>query len=192
MKDGRAIKIKFLFQFVLVVMILSGLTACYNEKSNAATAQSNEAKFDKNKDLQFLLDAGEIALEQIKCGQLAQKKSLNVDIQALGKMLEEDYTNALNELIPLAQSKGLTIPIALTDKSQATYNQLVATPINYFDRAYCDIEVNRHEEIVAKFQKVFTESADEGTRRWALSKLPKLRQNLAFSLMTQKKFDSIK
>jgi predicted outer membrane protein len=192
MKDGIFIKIKFLFQLVLVTMVLSGLTACYNEKSNGATAESNEVKFDKNKDLQFLLDAAEMSLEQIKFAQFAQKNSANIDIQEFGKMIEAGYTSALNELIPLAESKGLTIPIALTDKSQTAYNQLVATPINYFDRAYCDVEVNRHEELVAKFQKVFTESSDDKTRRWALSKLPELRQNLAFSLMTQKKLEPVR
>jgi predicted outer membrane protein len=189
MKNGRAIKIKYLFQLGLILFVLSGSTGCYNEKLNVATAETNEVKFDKNKDLQFLMDAGEIGLEQIKFAQLAQKKSPNADIQAFGKMLEESYTNALNELIPLAESKGLTIQIALTDKSQATYNQLVATPINSFDKAYCAIAVSRHEEAVAKFQKVFTESSDDDTRRWALSKLPELRRHLAFSLMTQKKFE---
>jgi putative membrane protein len=192
MKNGMSIKIRCLFQLGLMLLVLSGSTGCYNEKVNVATAESNEAKFDKNKDLQFLRDAGEIGLEQIKFGQLAQKKSLNADIQAFGKMLEEGYTNALNELIPLAESKGLTIPIALTERSQATYNQLVATPINSFDKAYCDVAVSRHEEAVAKFQKVFTESSDEGTRRWALSKLPELRRHLAFSQMTQNKFEPIK
>jgi putative membrane protein len=191
MKNGMSIKIRYLYQLGLIVLVLSSSTGCYNEKVSGATAESNEAKFDKNKDLQFLRDAAEIGLEQIKFAQLVQKKSLNADIQAFGKMLEAGYTNVMNELIPLAESKGLTIAIALTDKSQATYSQLVATPINSFDKAYCDIAVSRHEEAVAKFQKVFTESSDDDTRRWALSKLPELRRHLAFSLMTQKKIEPV-
>ena len=192
MKDGISIKTKFLLPLGFIMVVSLAFTACYNQKSNAATAESNEAKFEKNKDEQFLVDAGEICTEQIRFGQLAQKKSINIDIQEFGKMLEDGYVKILNELIPLAKSKSVTISNALTNKSQETYNQLVATPINYFNKAYCDVEVSRHEEAGAKFQKVFTESTDEDTRRWALSKLPELRRRLEFSLMMQKKFEPIK
>jgi predicted outer membrane protein len=195
MKNGISIKTKFLFQLGLITMVLLNLSACFNENSTAATAQSNEAKFyaaERNKDQQFLFDAAEICTEEIKFGQLAQKKSINIDVQEFGKMLEGAYTKMLDELIPLAKSKSIIIPIALTDKSQQTYNQLVATPLNYFNKAYCDIAVSRHQEAGAKFQKVFTESTDEDTRRWALSKLPELRRHLEFALMTQKKFEPIK
>lgn len=195
MKNGISIKTKFLLQIGLIIIVLWGLTACYNESGNAATAQSNEARFyamERNKDQQFLVDAAEISIEEIKFGQLAQKKSINIDIQEFGKILEDDYTKVLNELIPLAKSKSVTIPTALTDKSQQTYNQLLATPINYFNKAYCDIAVSRHQEAGAKFQKVFTESTDEDIRRWALSKLPELRRHLEFALITQKKFEPIK
>ena len=176
-------------------MVLLSLTACYNENGNAATAESNEAKFyamERNKDQQFLIDAAEISIEEIKFGQLAQKKSINIDIQEFGKILEDAYTKVLNELIPLAKSKSVAIPTELTDKSQQTYNQLLATPVNYFNKTYCDIAVIRHQEAGAKFQKVFTESTDEDIRRWALSKLPELRRHLEFALLTQKKFEPIK
>jgi predicted outer membrane protein len=195
MKNGVSIKTKFLCQFATVTIVFSGLTACFNENSTAATAQSNEARFyamERNKDQQFLIDAGEICIEEIKFGQLAQKKSINIDIQEFGKTLENAYTKMLDELIPFAKNKSISIPISLTDKSQQTYNQLAATPLNYFNKAYCDIAVSRHQEAGAKFQKVFTESTDEDTRRWALSKLPELRRHLEFALMTQKKFEPIK
>jgi predicted outer membrane protein len=170
-------------------LVLSSSTACFDEKTNVATAESNEAKFDKNKDVQFLLDAAEICIEEIKFSQLAQKKSTNIDIQEFGKLLETAYTEALNELIPLAESKSVAITIALTNKSQNTYTQLVATPIGDFDKAYCAVTVSSHQEAVAKFQKVFTESTDEATRRWALSKLPELRNRLVFAERAQRKID---
>jgi putative membrane protein len=189
MKNGMSIKIKCLFQLGLILLVLSGSTGCYNEKANGATAESNEAKFDKNKDLQFLLDAGEICIQEIKFGQLAQKKSTNIDIQEFGKLLETAYTEALNELIPLAESKSVAITIAMTNKSQGTYSQLVAMPIGDFNKAYLAATVSSHQEAVAKFQKVFTESTDEETRRWALLKLPQLRNRLAFAEREQTKFD---
>ena len=195
MKNGVSIKTKFLFQLAIIIMVFSGFTACYNENTNAATAQSNEVKFyamERNKDQQFLIDAAEICVEEIKFAQLAQKKSINIDIQEFGKILEDAYTKVLNELIPLAKSKSVAIPTELTDKSQQTYNQLLATPVNYFNKTYCDIAVIRHQEAGAKFQKVFTESTDEDIRRWALSKLPELRRHLEFALLTQKKFEPIK
>jgi predicted outer membrane protein len=195
MESDSIFKTKFLQPTTLIVVVMLGLWAFYapqNKEDIKQVPQRNFAGNDANKDAQFLIDAGEICVEQIKFGQLIQKKSINIDCQEFGKTLEDAYSKMLSELIPLAKSKGVTIPIALSDKSQQAYNQLVATALNYIDKAYCDLEVNRHQEAGAKFQKVFTESTDEDTRRWALSKLPELRRHLEFSLVMQKKFGATK
>jgi putative membrane protein len=195
MESDSIFKLKFLQPTTLIIAVILGLWAFYagqNKEDIKQIPQNGFSANDVNKDAQFLIDAGEICIEEIKFGQLAQKKSINIDIQEFGKTLEDAYTKMLNELIPLAKSKSIIIPIAMTDKSQQTYNQLVTTPLNYFSKAYCDIAVSRHQEAGAKFQKVFTESTDEDTRRWALSKLPELRRHLEFSLVTQKKFEATK
>jgi putative membrane protein len=195
MKNGIAIKIRFLLQLGLLLLVSAGFSACNDQNAHAATAQSNEMKFyaeGKNKDEQFLMDAAQMSIEEIKLGQLAQKKSINIDIQEFGKMLEDAHTKILNELIPLAKTKSITIPIELTGRSQDAYNQLVSIQLNYFNKAYCDITVSRHQEVVARFQKVFTESTDDDVRRWALSKLPALRTHLELAEMTQKQFEPLK
>ena len=173
-------------------MAVLGLAACYNQNGNA---QSNEARFysmERNKDQQFLMDAADMSVEQIKMGQLAEKKSINIDIQEFGIALEGGHIKLLNDLIPLAKSKSVNIPNALTDKSQQAYNQLNMNAINYFNKAYCDIVVSRHQEAIAKFQKISTESADDDIKRWAVSKLPELRRFLDLAVATQKKFEPIK
>ena len=192
MKNDTSIKSKFLLQIGLIVMAVWGLAACYNQNSNA---QSNQARFyamERNKDQQFLMDAADMSMEQIKMGQLAQKKSINIDIQEFGIALEEGHTKLLNDLMPLAKSKSVTMPSALMDKSQQAYNQLNMTAINYFNKAYCDIAVSRHQEAIAKFQKAATESAEDDIKRWAVSKLPELRRLLDLAIATQKKFEPMK
>jgi predicted outer membrane protein len=194
MEGDSLFKLKFLQPTTIIITVILGLWAFYGIQNKGSTviAQNSFSENDRNKDGQFLSDAGQICIEEIKCGQLMQKKSINLDGQDFGKTIETAYTNMLNELIPLAKTKGITIPIAMSDKSQQVYNQLVATPLNYLDKAYCDLEVSRHQESGAKFQKVFTESTDEDTRRWALSKLPELRRHLELALMMQKKFEPTK
>ena len=192
MKNNTSIKSRFLLQISLITMAVLGLAACYNQNGNA---QSNEARFysmERNKDQQFLMDAADMSVEQIKMGQLAEKKSINIDIQEFGIALEGGHIKLLNDLIPLAKSKSVNIPNALTDKSQQAYNQLNMNAINYFNKAYCDIVVSRHQEAIAKFQKISTESADDDIKRWAVSKLPELRRFLDLAVATQKKFEPIK
>jgi putative membrane protein len=192
MKNNTSIKSKFLLQISLIAMAIFGLAACYNQNSNA---QSNQARFyamERTKDQQFLMDAADMSMEQIKMGQLAQKKSINIDIQEFGVALEGGHTKLLNDLMPLAKSKSVSIPSALTDKSQQAYNQLNMNAINYFNKAYCDIAVSRHQDAITKFQKESTESADDDIKRWAVSKLPELRRLLDLAVATQKKFEPMK
>jgi putative membrane protein len=183
-----------LLLIVLMTTILFSLSSCdmltNTEDTHKVAAERNEAKFDtlnREKAERFLLYANELSLEQIKLGQLAQQKSLNLTVKELGKTMEDAYTISLNEFILIANKKSIVLPITLSDNVQVYYNQLNNMPLNYFNKAYCDAVVNRHQEAVAFFQRVFTESSDDAIRHVALGMLPTLRKHLEYAVSCQKK-----
>jgi len=116
-------KAKFLkspiLHFSLLAALTGGIVSCGNSdgaRTNADTKEvaedKNDAKFDSakmEKDAQFLVNAAEINLEEIKLGQLAQQKGMSNDIKTLGQKMVETHTKAINHLKTLAQSKNISI-----------------------------------------------------------------------------------
>lgn len=176
----------------IVVLTASLCDSTQKDVPRLVDAERNEVKFDsanQQKAIEFLLYANDLSLEQRQMGQLAARKSLNFDIQELGKTMADTYDKSLKDIITLAESRKITLPIVLSDKAQTIYNQLNTLPLLEFNKAYCDMITRRHEEAVAYFQNVFTTSTDDEIRKTALRMLPRLRTHLDYAMKSQKKVE---
>lgn len=144
----------------------------------------NEEKFDDRKaekDADFLVEAAAINLEEIKLGELAQQKSTNADVKALGKMMVTEHTASLKDLKGLAATKNITIPGVLTEDGQDAYDDLNEETGKDFDKEYCNMMVKGHKSAIRKFEKASSNAEDPDIRNWASSMLPSLRTHLEHS-----------
>lgn len=189
-----------LLQIVLIAATLLTAASCKDNKKPEDTKkvaeEHNEAKFDDNKnkekDAQFLVNAAEINLEEIKLGQLAQQKSTMTDVKALGKMMETEHAKVLKDLTALAGKKSITLPAAATNDAQDAYKKLSEKAGTKFDKEYCDMMVDGHKDAISKFEKASTDATDMDIKQWAASMLPALRTHLDHSMTCQKKCEKMK
>ncbi len=197
MKKNTQFKTVWL-QLVLIVATLLTAASCKEsnkpEDTKKVAEEHNEAKFDNNKekDAQFLVNAAEINLEEIKLGQLAQQKSTMKDVKALGKMMEDEHNKAWKELTALAGKKLITLPAAATNDAEDAYKKLSEKAGVKFDKEYCDMMVDGHKKALATFEKASTESTDMDIKQWASNMLPALRTHLDHSMTCQKKCENMK
>ncbi len=179
----------------LFIALMGGMVSCGNNaKTDTDTKEvaedANDAKFDSakmEKDAQFLVNAAEINLEEIKLGQLAQQKGVSADIKSLGQMMVESHTKALNDLKGLAQSKTISIPDSATKDAMDAYDKLEDEKGADFDRKYCDMMVDGHKDAIDKFEKAAADATDPQIKQWASSMIPDLRKHLDQSLACQTK-----
>ena len=178
-----------------LVVLTASICDSTSNVSRQATAERNEVKFDaanQQKAVEFLLFANDLGLEQRQMGQLAQRKSMNFDIQDLGKAMDDAYNKSLKDVAIIADSKKIILPIVLSNKAQVACNQLNTLSLLEFNKAYCDTIITRHEAAVAYFQTVFTNSTDDAIRQTALRMLPELRTHLDYAMKSQKKVEPMK
>lgn len=170
-------------------------TAQKQEDTKKVAEEHNEAKFDtraSEKDAQFLVNAAEINMEEIKLGELAQQKSAMADTKTLGKMMVDDHTKALGELTALAKKKSVSLPAAATNKAEGAYKKLNDTKANKFDKEYADMMVTGHKDAISAFEKASTECTDADIKQWATTMLSGLRSHLDHAMMCQKKSEKMK
>jgi putative membrane protein len=131
-------------------------------------------------------------MKEIELGKLAQTKSTNPDVKALGKMMEDAHSKALADLKATASKKNISIPESSTENVQDAYKDLNDKTGHDFDKAYADMMVDGHEKTIDKMEKASEKANDPDIRMWAANMLPELRKHLEHAKMTKEKVDAVK
>lgn len=187
MKNVRTAKRGFLYLGFLStsLFIIHSCSSNNPEDPKVIAEDQNEERFDdtkSEKDAAFLVTAAGINLEEIKLGELAQKRGSTPDVKALGKMMVDEHTAAQNDLKKLAATKSITIPVVLTDNGKDAFDDLNEEETGKdFDKAFCNMMVKGHKSAIREFENASSNAEDGDIRNWASSMLPALRTHLEHS-----------
>jgi putative membrane protein len=131
-------------------------------------------------DKQFVTDAAEAGLTEVKLGELAASKAKDSEVKKFAQLMVKDHSAANEELKTLASKKGLNVPAQCT-KCQPKYDELNALSGDAFDRKYASMMVADHQEAVSKFEGESKNGKDNEIRGWAGQKLPVLKHHLSMA-----------
>jgi putative membrane protein len=127
----------------------------------------------------FAMKAAEGGMLEVKLSQLAQQKAQSQQVKDLAKMLEQDHTQANNQLMALAKQKNIDLPSDLKGEAQETYEAFQKLEGSDFDNAYLLCNVKDHLKDIMMFQKEAQKGTDPDIKQWAAQTLPKLQQHAA-------------
>jgi len=182
----------------LVILATCTILSCDQNMDSKDTMKiaedTNDKKFSKakEKDAEYLMNAAEINIEEIKLGQLAQKKSSTPEVIELAKMMETSHMKALEKLQVLASKKKIAIPIELTHDSEKAYYQLQEIAGSDFDYEYCDRVAEVHKNAIKQFLGATTTTNDNEIRSWAGSFVIVLQKHFDASIACKKKCEERK
>lgn len=183
---------------LLIALLTVTLVSCGNKvepvkDTEVIADENNVAKYSESKepDAEFVVNATIINLKEIKLGQLAQSNYALIDVSNLGKMMEKEHSETLNEIEILASKKQITIPKSLTGNNLADYEKLKNMVGAKFDKAYCNMMVKGHQDAIEIFTDASINSTDNDIKAWANSKLPALKNHLEHSLACQAKVGAV-
>jgi putative membrane protein len=163
--------------------------------TKAVAEEHNDAKFNEpknEKEAQFLVNAAEINLAEIKLSEMAIQNSKNAEVITLSKMLLQDHTEANKQLTALAKTKMITIPVSATAATINNADMLLKKGGNEFDKAYCSLLISEHKNAVQIFETANTDLVDVDIKQWASSLLPSLRSHLDKAITCEKNCEKIK
>jgi putative membrane protein len=138
--------------------------------SSAATASSQ--------DRTFIMEAAAGGLAEVQLGRLASQKASRSEVKEFGQMMVTDHTRANDQLMKIAQSKGVTTPPSLKPDHKAAQDHLSKLSGEAFDRAYMQHMVKDHQKDVALFRKQSTGASDAEVKQFASATLPTLQKHL--------------
>jgi predicted outer membrane protein len=128
----------------------------------------------------FLMTAYLDGLQEIQLGQLALQKATREDVRAFAQRMITDHTALNNQIVQLAQRKGITLPTSTTPSRQAELADLtdLANCLGVdFDKAYMGVNVIAHAKDVSAARRQSEQGRDPDVTALAQASLPILTQH---------------
>jgi putative membrane protein len=148
-----------------------------NENTGASGERTGMGNMS-SADHEFVMDAAMGGLMEVELGRIAAQKGMSESVKQFGQRMVDDHSKANEELMTLAQSKGITLPTALDEKHQKDVTKLSAMSGADFDRAYSKMMLSDHNKDVKDFEKESTKGADADLKAFASKTLPTLQEHL--------------
>ena len=103
--------------------------------------------------LNFLADVANASQAEVKLGELAQQNAQSQRVKDFGSMMIRDHQQARQEVLAMTQGSNLVISDSLNTKAKKEYADLQSKKGAAFDKAYAQMMVKGHREVIKEFEK---------------------------------------
>jgi putative membrane protein len=157
----------------------SSATATERRGSTATSAEGNLSRDDRN----FFEKAAKSGMKEVSVSNSVMDRLSNTQVKQFAQMMVSDHTGANAELMALASSKGVTLPV-----QETKFAEKWSKKSDEVDEDYMEEMVSDHEEAVKLFEKA-SKSKDPEIAAFAAKTLPKLQQHLTAAKNLEKLVD---
>lgn len=149
----------------------------------AGTRKSDTRKGEKlaRGDRKFMEKAAGGGMAEVQDAQLASTKATDPAVKSFASKLLEDHTAANDELVRLANSKGVELPAGPPRAKRREAEKLGKDTGAKFDQQYVKAEIKDHEKDIKEFEKASSKVKDPDLKAWIDKTLPHLREHLAMA-----------
>ncbi len=153
------------------------------QTSNSAQGQGQGTQGDTalaTADRNFIMRAAASGLFEVEAARLAADRAQDESVKRYAAMLVEHHSAANQELMALAQSKGLSPPARLPGGKRRELDKLQRTDDARFDAEFVrQIGVKEHRQDVRLFSEASRNAKDPELKAWAAKMLPTLEKHLS-------------
>ncbi len=144
------------------------LTTAESTDGAQATKSTSTAQLS-SADRKFMMNAAKGGMMEVHMGQMAEKQGQSADVKKIGARMVADHTKVNNELMALAQTKGVKLD---------TRHKMDKMDAANFDQMYLDQMVKDHEKDIAAFETEAKSGMDPELKSFASKNLPTLKKHL--------------
>lgn len=142
-----------------------------------ALAASNAAQL-QSPDQDFLTNAAEGNVSEVKLGQLAEMRAANTQVKSFGKQMVTDHSKAQKDLQQAMSGMDVVVPDHVTKDAAGLYDQLATETGAQFDQDYMNAMVKDHKNDIDAFNDQIKNGKVQKLRSYAENTLPVLQKHL--------------
>ncbi|MDB5873802.1 MAG: hypothetical protein JWQ07_3244 [Ramlibacter sp.] len=163
---------------------MTGGRAAPMAQPGTGTRNAGTRKDDKlvRADRKFIQKAAEGGMFEVQVAQLAASKAADPNVKSFADTLVKEHSDANNELVQLANSKGVELPAAPPHGMRKDIEKMGKRTGADFDQHFVrEIGIKDHEKDIKMFEKGSEKVKDPQLKTWIDKTLPHLRQHLAMA-----------
>lgn len=131
-------------------------------------------------DRKFIEEAANGGMFEVQVAQLAVSKATDANVKSFASMLVDQHTAANNELVKIANAKGVELPAAPKRSLRRDIEKLGKKNGAEFDRDFVrSVGIKAHEKDIKQFEKASKDVKDADLKAFVDKTLPVLREHLA-------------
>jgi putative membrane protein len=130
-------------------------------------------------DREFMRKAAEGGMKEVEMGRMAEQQGKSADVKSFGRRMVTDHSKANNELMALAQRKG----VKLSNRAPRMEKMNGAN----WDKEYMASMVKDHEKDLSEFQHEATGGSDADVRAFAAKTSRVIQKHLEVAKSTEAK-----
>ena len=131
-------------------------------------------------DRKFMDEAASSGMFEVQVGQLAASKADDPSVRSFANMLVDQHTAANNELVKIADARGVALPPAPAHALRREIDKLGSRNGADFDRDFVrKVGIEAHEKDIKLFEKASKDVKDPELKAFVDKSLPMLREHLA-------------
>lgn len=150
-------------------------------QAGAGTRNAESKKDDRvaRGDRKFVEKAAGSGMFEVQVAQLAATKAADANVKSFASMLVDHHTAANNELVQLANMKGIELPAGPPRGMRKDIEKLGKKNGADFDKAFLkDVGIDAHKKDIKLFEHASKDLKDPQLKAFAAKTLPVLRQHL--------------
>lgn len=155
--------------------------------ASAGTTQGADSKVAEQ-DRELMREIAQANLAEIATGGLAQTRAQSEEVKNFAQKMVDDHSKAQEELVLLAQDKGVDLPQELDAKHQATLKEMEGLKGQQFDAAYLEqVGVKDHRQTHSKLESGMKKAQDPELQAYIEKTEPVIAEHLKMAqTMTEK------
>lgn len=131
-------------------------------------------------DRKFIETAAGGGMFEVEAAKLAQGKARSPDVKNFAGMLVDHHTQANDELIRMANAKGVELAPGPPRGQRRELEALGRKEGQEFDRDFIrEVGIKAHQKDIKEFEKARKDAKDPQLKAWVDKTLPRLREHLA-------------
>jgi putative membrane protein len=112
-------------------------------------------------DRMFVTKAMQGSMAEVQLGQLTLQKSNNEQVKQFAQRMIDDHTKLNDQMKPVAQQVGVTVPNQVSKNDRKTLAKLQALSGSAYDQAYINDMVKDHKQDLNDFQMEASSGQDQ-------------------------------
>jgi putative membrane protein len=149
-----------------------------NNVKDTTTTGATGIAVDEN-DAKFATSVANGGMAEVALGKVAVEKATNPQVKECAEMMVADHGKANEELMAIAKTKNITLPVAPDDEHQKMAADVSAKSGVEFDKAYVDAMVDGHKKTVSLLEDGAKNCKDADLMAFATKTLPTVKAHLA-------------